>query len=317
MIGLIPGLPAGLTLTAAGKNPTTITLATVLPIGNVFTINAGMTLDSTGHATPVVTLGIDAPTTGTWPQVALAFGVSGTGLSLVLTPGGVSPIQLLPTFDGAAALARAAKKLLPEVARCAAERGCAGGQAATGIACARRRHCARPVRRGRRLLGACAARCDDEQRVVRRLSTATRGAFITAASAYFNDPTSPLHGALPGTIGATASPRWTYPLAAGTGNGSIAVTVGWDGSGPTITLGTTNLALANGPVATSLTAGYAGGMAALSGGLGLSLQSSLGITVKPQLAFSLGGGSPASFSLLPLGAGTASTMSLQLVPQRS
>ena len=147
------------------------------------------------------------------------------------------------------------------------------------------------------------------------LSGSARGAFITAATAYFNDPTSPLQGALPGTIAAAGSAlTWTYPLPATTGSGTIVLTAGWDGSGPTITLGATNVVLANGPVAASLNAGYAAGTAALSGGLGVSLQSSLGIAVEPQLAFSLGGGSAAGLSLLPLGAGTASTLSLQLAP---
>jgi large repetitive protein len=316
LIGLIPGLPAGLTLTAAGKNPTTITLATGAPIGDVLAISAGITLDSTGHATPAATLGINAPTTGTWPQIALAFGVSATGLSLVLTPGGASPIQILPTFDGAAALAGAAKKLLPEALDALLDAVAPAAKPplvslALDVATALDLYDAA----GGFSAHAAQLAAMTGSGWLAALSAATRADFITAASAYFNDPASPLNGALPGTIAATGSAlTWTYPLTAGTGSGSIAVTVGWDGSGPTITLGTANLALESSPVAASLTAGYAGGTAALSGGLGLSLQSSLGLTVKPQLAFTLGGGSPSSFSLLPLGAGTASTMDLQLAP---
>ena len=52
-----------------------------------------------------------------------------------------------------------------------------------------------------------------------------------------------------------------------------------------------------------------------SGALDVSLHSSLGISVVPELAFSLGGPTTASLTFLPLGAGSGSTLSLQLAPQ--
>jgi Family of unknown function (DUF6603) len=315
LLARVGPLPGGLTLNVSGKDPTTITLATGTPLGGVLTIGAGVTLDRTGHATPAVTLGLDTPTGGTWPSIALAFGASAAGLSLSLTPGGTAPIQLLPNFDGAAALAGAAKKLLPEaldaflaavapgpkpplvtlaldVATALDLYDAVGGFAAHGTELA--------ALTGAGWFGS--------------LSTTARGAFVTAATAYFNDPTSPLHAALPGTISAAGNAlSWAFPLPSALGSGSVAVTAGWDGGGPTLAVGATDLALANGPITTTLAGGYAAGAAKLSGALGLSLQSSLGLSVVPQIAFTLGGGAP-SLALLPLGPGTAATFSLQFAP---
>jgi large repetitive protein len=316
LLGLLPPLPLGLTLTAAGKDPTTIAFGTGAPLGGVVSINAGIALDHTGHAIPAVAIGITAPTTGTWPQVTLSLGVTAAGLSLVLTPQGLAPIELLPHFDGAAALSGAAKKLLPEaldalltavvlgpkpplvtlaldVATAVDLYDTAGGFDAHATQ--------------------LAAMTGDGWFAA--LSGSARTAFLTAASAYFNDPTSPLNGALPGSVAIAGNAlSWSFALPAATGSGSIVLTAGWDGSGPTVTLGTTNLALSDAPVVVSLAAGYASGSAALSGGLGVSLQSSLGLAVVPQLAFTLGGSTPASLALLPLGSGTASTLSLRLAP---
>ena len=316
LLGVLPPLPLGLTLTATGKDPTTIAFATGTPLGGVVSVYAGVGLDHTGHATPAVTIGISAPTTGTWPQVTLSLGVTAAGLSLVLTPQGVAPIQLLPHFDGAAALSGAAKKLLPEALDALLAAVAPGPKpplvtltldAATAL------DLYDAVGGFDAHAAQLAAMTGDGWFAA--LSASGRTAFLTAASAYFNDPTSPLNGTLPGTIGiAGTALSWNFALPAVTGTGSMVLTAGWDGSGPTITLGATNLALTNAPVVVSLVAGYASGSATLSGCLGVSLQSSLGLSVVPQLAFTLGGGAPASLALLPLGSGTASTLSLRLAP---
>ncbi len=320
LLGLLPALPAGLTVTATGSpGAPTITLNTGAPLGGVISISAGVAFDATGHAIPAVTIGVTTPTTGTWPNVGLTLGVSASGLSLVLTPGGMAAIELLPTFDGAAALAGAAKKLLPEALDALLAAVAPGPKPplvtlALDVATALDLYDA---------VGGFAAHAAQLAALTgpgwfAALSGSARTAFLTAASAWFNDPTSPLHNALPGTIAVAGNALiWSYPLPGAIGSGSVALTAGWDGSGPTITIGTTILALANAPVTASLTGGFAAGNAALSGGLGVSLQSSLGLAVVPQLAFSLGGGTPASLALLPLGAGTASTLSLQLAPSVS
>ncbi len=316
LIGSIGTLPAGLVLSASasasGNTATTITLATAAPLGGVLTINAGITLDQTGHATPAVSFDVNAPATGgTGPQIALAFGASASGLSLVLTPNNASPIELLPSFDGAAALAGAANKLLPDaldgllaavtplspaVVSALNVASALGLYDSSGGFTAHATELATLTQGG--WLGA--------------FTTSARSAFITAANGYLNGL------ALPGAFSVSGSALvWSFALSqppSALGSGSVTLTAGWDNNGPTIGIGTTNLAVTNGPATISLTAGYAGGKASLTGTVDVSLQTSLGLGVKPQLAFSLGGGNAATLALLPLGAGTASLLSLQLAP---
>jgi hypothetical protein len=105
------------------------------------------------------------------------------------------------------------------------------------------------------------------------VSAAARTAFLSAVAALFNDPSSPLNGALPGTIAVSGSTvGWTYPLPAGLGTGSLAIAVSWDAGGPTIAVSAPDLVPANSPVTVSLSAGYASGALALSAGIGLALQ---------------------------------------------
>lgn len=315
LIGAVGTLPAGLTLTTSGKDPTTLTLATGPPLGGVLKIAAGMTLDRTGHSTPATNLTINTPTGGSWASVLIAFDLSASGLSLVVTPSGLSPIQLLPTFDGAAALAGAAKKLLPD-ALDALLNAVAPGPKPPLVTLALNVATALDIYDSAGGFDAHAAQLAamTSSNWFASLASATRSAFITAAGAYFNDPTSPLRGALPGSITASGSAlKWNFALPGALGTGSLAVTAGWDASGAIFNVDATSLSLVNGPVTTTVAGGFANGVPSVSGSMGLSLQSSLGLTVAPHLVFSLGGGSP-SLTLLPLGAGTASTLSLQLAP---
>lgn len=315
LIGMIGPLPAGLTLTATGKNPTLLQLTTSSPLGGVLAMSAGVSLDSTGHATPAVTLTLDTPTSGSWPSVGVSFGVSGSGISLTLAPSGLTPIQLLPNFDGAAALAGAAKKLLPE-ALDALVTALAPGPKPPLVALALDTAAALSLYDS---AGGFSAHADALAAMLgpgwfASLSSSARTAFLTAASAYFNDPSSPLHAALPGTIAVSGSSlTWNFAAPVSLGSGTLSLAAGWDAGGSTLSLGVTNFALAGAPLKTTLSGGFANGTASLTGGLGLSLQSSLGISAVPQLAFSFGAGAP-SLALLPLGAGTASTLALQFAP---
>lgn len=315
LLASIGTLPAGLTVTATGTDPTTLTLTTGTPLGGVLTIAAGVTLDHTGHATPTATLSIDTPTTGTWPSVDVTFGLSAAGPSLIVTPSDTAPIQLLPSFDGAAALAGAAKKLLPD-ALDALLTAVAPGPKSPLVTLALDVATALDLYDS---VGGFEAHAAQLAAMTGptwfpSLATTARSAFITAASAYFNDPTSPLQGTLPGTIAASGTAlAWTYALPAALGNGSLVVTAGWGTGGPIMSVSATALSLVNSPVTTTLAGGLANGAATISGGLGVSLQSGLGLAVVPQLTFSLGAGAPA-LSLLPLGAGTAATLSVQLAP---
>ena len=308
LLTAIGPLPAGLTLSASGTNPTALAIATGTPLGGVLDVSLGVSIDTTRHLQPTGTFGITVPLGGTWPSVSVTFGATQAGVSLIVTPGGQAPIQLLPVFSGLGALAGAAEALLPQaldelrtalppgpiaplalqVAEALDLYDAAGGFAA---------HAAQlsALTSGGWMSG---------------LQAAARTAFLAAVSAVFNDPSSPLHGALPGTIAVTGSTiGWSYPVA----GGSLGIGTGWDASGPTVSFTAANVTPADSPLTLSLTAGYAGGALALAATAGCSLAGSLGISVVPQLTVTATG-SQVRLALLPLGGSAASTLAIQLLP---
>ncbi|HEX5089104.1 MAG TPA: hypothetical protein VFV89_14950, partial [Nocardioides sp.] len=115
-----PGLqlPGGVSLTAtAGTAPGSVSVGatTTAPIGGVLELAVAVEIDSALHPSPAGSLTLATPLSGSWPDVAVTFGASGSGLSLVVTPQGVPPITILPTFSGLGALSGTAAALLPAV----------------------------------------------------------------------------------------------------------------------------------------------------------------------------------------------------------
>ncbi len=116
-----PGLqlPGDLSVTVSGgtsaTDPLHLGLATTAPIGGVLGLALGLDVDVLRHLTPTGTLTVSTPLAGTWPHVTIAFGASASGVSLVVTPQGVTPIAILPTFSGLGALRGGAEALLPAV----------------------------------------------------------------------------------------------------------------------------------------------------------------------------------------------------------
>src|SRR4029077_16850265 len=102
-----PGLqlPGDISISAAGgtsaSDPIRIDAATTARLGGVLGLDLGVHIDSLRHVTPAGSLSLTTPLTcDIWPHITLAFGASESGLSLVITPEGLSPIQILPTFGG-------------------------------------------------------------------------------------------------------------------------------------------------------------------------------------------------------------------------
>lgn len=311
--GKIGALPAGLTVAASGTDPVALTLTSSAPLGGIATINLGVVLDHTGHATPTGSISIATPTGGAWANVSVDFGVSAAGLSLSVTPAGSATIGLLPTFTGAAALAGAARKLLPDALDALLAATAPGAKPplitqALNVATALDLYDS---------VGGFEAHAAQLAAMTgtnwfASLATTARSAFVTAANAYFNDPGSPLRNAFPGAITATgATLTWTFNLAPGTG--SVSLSAGWGISAPTLSLIATNLALPNSPVATTLAGGVVNGAIDVSGSVGIDLQTLLGLALTPRLEFSPGAAA-SSLSFLPLGAGTATTLSVSLAP---
>ncbi|MEO7040098.1 MAG: hypothetical protein ABI446_12540, partial [Gemmatimonadaceae bacterium] len=315
LIASLGVLPGGITLTATGTNPVTISLATTAALGGIVSIAAGLSIDQTRHLTPSGSVTIQAPSAGP----SLVLGVGGTGVSLVVTTGGTSSttIHLLPTFDGAAALGGAAKKLLPtalDALISAVEPNPATPPPIVALAL--------EVAAALDLYDAAggfdahatqlAAMVDGAW--FANLSATARTQFIAAATKLFNDASSPLRDALPGTFAAAGSAlQWTYPLPAAIATGTLSLALGWDAHGPTLCVGGANVALSGAPITTTFDGGFADGTLVADVALAVDLSSSLGIPVAPQLTLSLGA-SGVALALIPLGAGTASTLAIQLAP---
>src|SRR5262249_17013632 len=110
-----PGLqlPAGLQLTASGagtdSDPVKLTLSTRAPIGGWLGAQLSASIDRQLHVSPGGTLALTVATgTPTWPSVAVTFGVDASGVSLIVTPQGLAPIRILPSFSGLGAFGDAA-----------------------------------------------------------------------------------------------------------------------------------------------------------------------------------------------------------------
>jgi hypothetical protein len=317
--GFPPGpgfdLPAGLRLTASGADPVRLRIETTAPLGGVLNLQLDANIDSLRHVTPGGTMSLHVALPGTWGGVTVAFGIAPAGVTLQVTPDAdtSATIQLLPTFSGLGALFGAGAALLPAAldelvdsfggARPAiVSLGLNVAEALDlydgGVGFAGHTNQLRALTQGNWLAG---------------LSVPVRSAAVTAVANLFTTASSPLHGTIPGVIASTATTvTWTF-TPAGLGTGSISVNLGWDTSGPTLTLQATDFKLSDGPLALELTAGYAAGSIQAQAALAFSLQSSLGIAVRPQLAFAFGG---AGFTahLLPLGSGTENALDIRLLP---
>ena len=123
-----PGLqlPGDISISAAGgtsaTDPIRIDAATTAPLGGVLGLDLGVHIDSLRHVTPAGSLSLTTPlTSDIWPHITIAFGASESGLSLVITPEGLSPIQILPTFGGLGGLVAAGAELLVGVLNAAVD----------------------------------------------------------------------------------------------------------------------------------------------------------------------------------------------------
>ena len=297
-LGFAPGpglsLPGGLQLTASGAgtdaSPTTLQLATTALIGGVLGVTTGVSFDSLWHVKPSgsITLTIPLPGTG-WTGLTITFGASDAGVSLVLAPqaAGVAPIQILPTFSGLGALAGAAEALLPQAldALVAAIGTSTVMTLVLDVAAAFNIYDS---------VGGFAAHADEMKTLLETnwlagFNSTEQTAAATAIAGLFGGA-SPLAGVLPGTVTATAGAvKWALPLG-GSDSGNLALTLGWDSSGPTVLLGLSSVKLGAGALAIDAAAGYAGGNIAVSTAFALHLEDAIGIALTPTLAVSEAGG---------------------------
>jgi hypothetical protein len=310
-------LPLGLALSVSGTDTVRFTLATTTPILSLVDISLSLDVDRHFAVTPSGTLTLHIKPSGSWPSLDVTFGATESGLTLVLTPGGSTPIHILPTFDGADALIGSLEALLPSVLDklVGALPSSPVLDAALGVATALGVYDAS---------GGFAAHTDALRALARgdflRTFGGPRAPIVSGLAALFG-ASGPLAGILP--TGATVSTtpdnalELRYPLS-GTASGAVALTVGWDSAGPTLLVGTESVRVGGGLVSIDAQAGYADGAIAAALDLGVDF-STLGVSVMPRVVASAGTAG-FTFALLPLGAATSAPFSttgplaIQLAP---
>ncbi len=292
--GFLPGpglsLPGGLQLTASGvgtdADPTKLQLATTAAIGGVVGITAGVSFDSLMHVTPSGSISLTIPLPGTgWTGLVITFGASEAGVSLVLAPqvSGVASIQILPTFSGLGTLAGAVEALLPQAldAIVTAIGGSTVMTLVLDVASAFNIY---------DTVGGFKAHSDELKALLKTnwlagFNSAEQTAAANAIAALFSGG-SPLAGVLPGTVTASAGAvHWALPLSGGD-SGNLALSLGWDSSGPTVLIGLNAVKLGDGALAIDAAAGYSDGNVAVSTAFALHLQNAIGIALTPTLAIS-------------------------------
>jgi len=317
-IGLPAGpglqLPGNVSITAgAGALPNSarLTVTTTASIGNVLGLAFTLDIDALRHVTPGGTVTISTPLTGTWPHVDIAFGASPAGATLVVTPQGVAPITLLPTFSGLGALRGAAAALLPAVL-----------DAAVGTYTNPKPQWLQRALAAATHLdiydagGGFAARTSS---FAAMLQATWFDNFDSARRAGVASAIVDLVTLIPGLPSALSASgglvQWTFALPAGAG--TLAASGGWGtGGAPTLHLGLTGVQPANAPLllSASATVDAAGVDVALSIGVDLS---SLGITPMPRIIVELTSTPPATFLVrfVPLsGASTDGPVVVHLAP---
>jgi hypothetical protein len=311
-------LPEGFVVTAAGT-PCTITLATAPPMAipgpagtGTLAVALSGTIDRRGHITPGGKLTVDIPLAATWGGVAVSFGFDAGAVSLSVTPrppgGGppLAPIVLLPRFAGLGPLAAdAAQALLPAaldavVAQLPAPLP-AVAQATLAVADALGIH-------GGTGDPTFAAHGPQLQ------TLAASGSLESLAASGLPGAVVALWhaAALPGAVTAAGNGvQWSGSVAGGTGGvrvgwaSDLAVTVSIDG----ITAGPMQV--------THLAAGFSAGAPTAELDVAVALpaaaQTVLGVQFAPQLTVGLAAGALTA-ALVPLGAGTAATLAINLLP---
>ncbi|MGH8891780.1 MAG: DUF6603 domain-containing protein [Actinomycetes bacterium] len=299
-----PGLqlPGDVSLSAgAGTTPESVAveLSTAAPIGGVLDLALAVEIDTGLHPAAAGSLTLDTALAGSWPRVAVTFGATGSGLSLVVTPQGGPAITILPTFSGLGDLRGAAAALLPQVL----DRALA--EAATPhapwlnqvLAAAGHLDLHDPA-------GGFAAHTAGFQAMLRGswfddVTPTERLGFAQAAVDLLT-----LVPALPGTLDTPGAGlvRWSLGLPAD--QGDLQVSAGWGLDGPTAALGISDLRPGDNPGLLSATVQVG------AGGLGLALSSGvdlsgIGVTTTPRFVLDLDPGGALRARLLPLASTTS------------
>jgi hypothetical protein len=302
-------LPAGIQITASGRDPAVVALSTTAPIGGVLSFALTASIDKLRHVTPGGTVTLTTPLSSpTWPSVAVTFGVDASGISLVVAPAGITPIRILPSFSGFGSLAGAAEALLPQALDAIVTALAPAPVWLTNVlALAQTLGLYDPA-------GHFAAHTADlrallEGNWLSLFDPSKRASVATAAATFLNSL-----GGLPGTVAASGpAVNWSFTLG-GADSGTAGIALGWDGSGPIAALSAVNVKLGSGAIAINLTAGYSGGALQAHTDWSVPLLSALNLDLSPKLDVNVSAGA-FQVSVYPLAAhGVNGPMSITLAP---
>ncbi|HYK35314.1 DUF6603 domain-containing protein [Alloacidobacterium sp.] len=290
-------LPAGIQVVAQGvgstADPVRLALQTTTPIAGVVGLQLAANIDSQLHVTPAGTVTVTAsglPGGAIFGnKITVNFGASANGLTLSIVThadlGSPGPtITILPTFSGFNAVA-AAESLLPaaldQLVSTLQGQGSAVVDIALQVAVAlgiydATNHFSKHTGDLKKLLS-------NDWSSTLSLNTPARQQQVANAIANLFGA-GPL-GAIPDSLTASGSTvAWTLNLAGhGLGNGTVTVTLGWDGSGPTVQIATNQITLGTGALLASISAGYASGGLTFNTDLWVKLQDAIHLDLAPKV----------------------------------
>jgi len=295
-------------------------LETDAPLGGVATLALSADIDAKLEIALTAQLGLHLQLgSAPWATIDVTLEKTPAGLSLLVTPAGQTAVRLLPTFGGFGALAAGLTRFLPRVLDSLVTALSSGGQpallqAALALADALGVHDA---------AGGFAAHADAlgdlaAPGALGRVALGARPAVVAALARLFQDPGSPLAGALPGTFAITGGTlQWTAPSLAPSA-GTMVLGLGFDDGGPRLELALDGLRVA-GAAALTARVVHSGGQTSLRAAVDCDLLPALGVALQPRLALAAGGDAPAPFALtfLPLGAGSEGVLAIALAPAPS